>query len=109
MRLGFLLTTMLLLAGCQTASDTKKMAIVGARLIDGTGGAPVEYSIVLIEGATLVKVGNQTTIPLPKDVEIINGMGKTIQPVPGGTTITAGQPATLKLDQRTMKDGQWQN
>ncbi len=109
MRIGFLLTAALLLAACQPASDTKKMAIVGAKLLDGKGGAPIEYSIVLIEGATLVKVGSQTTIPLPKDVEIINGMGKTVQPVTGGTPIADGQPATLMLDQRTMRDGQWQN
>ena len=113
MRIGFLLSTVLLLAGCQTAPDIKKIAIVGAKLIDGKGGAPVEHSIVLIEGATFVKVGPQTSVPLPKDAEIVDGMGKTIEPAGGGATVEAGNPASLILKSesstRTMKDGQWQN
>ena len=109
MRSGILLTSLLLLDGCAPTSETRRIAIVGAKLIDGKGGAPIEHSIVLIEGATFMKVGAQTSIPLPKDVEIVDGMGKTIEPVAGGTTIDAGHPASLKLDQRTMKDGQWLN
>ena len=50
-----LLWTVLLLAGCQVTPGTKKIAIVGAKLIDGKGGAPLEHSILLIEGSTLVK------------------------------------------------------
>ena len=109
MRTGLLLIAALLLASCQSAPETKMTAIVGARLIDGKGGAPIEHSIVLIEGATFVKVGSQASIPLPKYVEIVDGMGKTIEPAVSGTAIAAGLPANLKLDQRIMKDGQWQN
>jgi len=113
MRAGFLLTAVLALSACQPASDTRKLAIVGAKLIDGKGGAPVEHSIVLIEGATFVKVGSQTSVPLPKDVEIVDGMGKTIEPVAGGAAVEAGKPANLILKSvgltRTMKEGQWQN
>ena len=108
MRTGLLLLVALLLASCQSAPETKMMAIVGAKLIDGRGGEPIEYSIVLIEGATFVKVGTQASIRLPKYVEIIDGMGKTIAPS-SGASIAAGLPANLKLDERTMKDGQWQN
>lgn len=108
MRTGLLLIATLLLASCQSAPETKMTAIVGAKLIDGKGGEPIEYSIVLIEGATFVKVGPQASIRLPKYVEIVNGMGKTIEPL-SGAAIAAGLPANLKLDQRTMKDGQWQN
>ncbi len=109
MRIGILLTALLLLAGCAPTSEIRKIAVVGAKLIDGKGGTPLEHSIILIEGATFMKVGAQTSIPLPKDVEIVDGMGKTIEPVSGGTAIEAGQPASFKLDQRTMKDGQWLN
>ena len=109
MKIGILFAAVLSLAGCQSAPETKKIAIVGAKLIDGKGGAPIEHSIVLIENATVVKLGEQTSVPLPKDVEIVDGMGKTIAPATPGATIDAGQPATLKLDQRTMKDGEWQN
>ena len=108
MRTALLLLVALLVASCQSAPETKMTAIVGAKLIDGRGGEPIEYSIVLIEGATFVKVGTQASIRLPKYVEIIDGMGKTIEPS-SGAAIAAGLPANLKLDRRTMKDGQWQN
>ena len=113
MRIGFPLTALLLLAACQPVSDTKKLAIVGAKLIDGKGGAPIEHSIVLIEGATFVKAGSQSSVPLPKDFEIVDGLGKTMEPIAGGMPIDAGNPANLTLKSasatRTMKDGQWQN
>jgi len=110
MKIGLLLLTVVtLLAGCQPASNTRRIAIVGAKLIDGKGGPPIEHSIVLIEGATFVKVGAQTSVPLPKDVEIVDGMGKTIEPLANGETIDDGKPASLKLNQRAMKEGQWQN
>jgi hypothetical protein len=103
----------LTLTACQPSSDPKKIAIVGAQLIDGKGGAPIEHSIVLIEGATIVKVGAQASVPLPKDAEIVDGMSKTVEPIAGGTSIEAGNPANLQLKTaaatRTMKDGQWQN
>ena len=113
MKLGLILIAALLLAACQQAPKIRKLAIVGAKLIDGTGGTPIDHSIVLIEGATFIKIGPQTSVPLPKDVEIVDGMGKTIEPSAPGATLAAGQPANLKLvsteAQRTMKDGQWQN
>ena len=113
MRILFTALSLLTLIACQPASDSKKLAIVGAKLIDGKGGAPIEHSIVLIEGATFMKVGPQSSVPLPKDVPIVDGMGKTIQPSTGGTAIEAGNPANLILKNdsstRTMKDGQWQN
>jgi hypothetical protein len=111
-----LLTVSLLatLAGCESSSSgPKKIAIVGARLLDGKGGQPIEHSIVLVEGATIVKLGSQTSIPLPKDVEIVDGMNKTIEPAPGSAALDSGVPANLILKSdastRTMKDGQWLN
>lgn len=113
MKIGFVLTAVLLLAGCQTAPETKRIAIVGAKLIDGKGGAPIDHSIILIEGTTVVKIGSQTSVPLPKDFEIVDGMGKTIEPIAGGAAVDSGNPANLILKSgtttRTMKDGQWQN
>jgi hypothetical protein len=102
------------LAGCQQSSGPRKIAIVGAKLVDGKGGVPIEHSIVIIEGATVVEAGAQTSVPLPKDVEIVDGMNKTIEPAPAAQPINAGNPASLVLKSgtgasRTMKDGQWQN
>jgi hypothetical protein len=101
------------LTACQPTPDTRKIAIVGAKLIASTGSSPIEHSIILIEGATVVKVGTQASVPLPKDFEIVDGMSKTVEPLAGGAAIDAGKPASLVLksdsSSRTMKDGQWQN
>jgi imidazolonepropionase-like amidohydrolase len=55
-------------------------AIVGARLIDGMGGAVIEDSVVLIEGARIQAAGPRSHTPVPKGGEIIDGAGKTIIP-----------------------------
>ncbi|HEY3739340.1 MAG TPA: hypothetical protein VGL53_05825 [Bryobacteraceae bacterium] len=104
----------LTLTACQSSSDEPKItAIVGAKLIDGKGSTPIDHSIVLIQGKTIVKVGSQALVPLPKDAEVVDGLNQTVEPATQGTTIDAGNPANLVLKSdsktRTMKDGQWQN
>ena len=113
MKTGFVFPVLLLLtlAGCEPAPGPKKLAIVGAKLIDGKGGPPIEYSIILIEGSTIIMAGPQMSVRLPKGIETVDGMGKTIEPA--GTAIEAGQPANLVMKSptatRTMKEGQWLN
>jgi hypothetical protein len=100
---------LLALAGCLPEPAPVK-TIVGARLIDGTGRPPIEYSIVVIEGDRIKAAGPQTTVPVPKSGENINGLGMTLEPLPGNT-IEPGQPADLVLKgstERRMKSGQWQ-
>jgi hypothetical protein len=97
----------LMLAACAPQSaGAKRIAIVGAKL-EG-----VEHSIVLVEGMTVIAAGPQASVPLPKDSQIVDGTGKTIEPAPGAK-IAAGEAANLTLKDasstRTMKDGQWQN
>ena len=56
----------------------KKYAITGGLLIDGTGKAPVQNSVVLINEATIEYAGEM--IGFGKDYEIIDITGKTILP-----------------------------
>lgn len=101
----------LLLGACSSPmDDSNRIAIVGAKL----AGTEIENSIVLIEGQTIVKIGPQTSVPLPKNAVIVDGLNKIIEPAAGATgPLAAGQPANLILrsgaSARNMKDGQWLN
>ena len=59
-------------------SDIK--AIVGGRLIDGTGGAPVDDSVVVIEGRRVKAVGRRGGVEVPSGAEVIDASGKTVMP-----------------------------
>jgi imidazolonepropionase-like amidohydrolase len=62
-------------AGAQTA-----VAVVGARLIDGLGGPPVENAVVLIQGDRIVAAGPAGTITVPAGARVIAGRGLTALP-----------------------------
>ena len=47
------------------------IAVVGGRIIDGYGQAPIENGTVLIKGERIVAVGSQTEVPVPPDAKII--------------------------------------
>ena len=53
-------------------------AIIGARLIDGTGRNPVDEAVVLIKDKLIMEAGKG--IDIPKDAEIIDAEGKTLLP-----------------------------
>ncbi len=104
-----LLVSALTLAGCLPETAPVK-TIIGAKLIDGTGRPPVDYSIVVIEAGRIKAAGSQTMVPVPKTGENINGLGMTLEPAPGNT-IEPGRPADLVLKgatERRMKAGEWQ-
>jgi len=58
------------------------MAIVvkGARLIDGTGRAPVENAAVVIEGQRIRAVGPEAEVGAPGDATVIEAQGRTVLP-----------------------------
>lgn len=60
----------------------KMQIIKGGKLIDGTGGSPVEKSVVVVEGSKIGFVGKDGEFPMLNrdDIEIINAEGKTIMP-----------------------------
>jgi imidazolonepropionase-like amidohydrolase len=59
---------------------TKKIAIVGATVIDGTGGQPLENAVVLIQENKIISVGNSGTINLPKGTEVVDAKGLFLLP-----------------------------
>lgn len=65
-------------AGAQTKS--KPIVLKGARLIDGTGRAPIDNSVLVIEGNQIVAAGKSGAVSIPKDAEVRDLSGKTIMP-----------------------------
>src|SRR4029453_7720728 len=56
------------------------VAIVGATLIDGRGGAPITDSVVVIRGERIVEVGKRGSIKIPQDAETFDAKGLTLLP-----------------------------
>jgi imidazolonepropionase-like amidohydrolase len=57
-----------------------KSALVGGRLIDGFGHAPIQDSVVLIDGDTIVAVGTVASLPVPDDYEVFSTEGMDVLP-----------------------------
>jgi imidazolonepropionase-like amidohydrolase len=58
----------------------KYTAVIGATLIDGTGGSPLADSIVLVRGAKIAAVGVRNAIQIPPNAERIDARGKYLLP-----------------------------
>lgn len=58
----------------------KPIAIVGATLIDGRGNAPVSDAVVVVRGEKIIAAGSRTSVPVPKDAEVVEAKGLTLLP-----------------------------
>ena len=61
-------------------AEPADVAIVGAQLIDGTGGDPIPDSVVLIRGDRIVATGTRADTGVPAGAEVVDGAGKTVIP-----------------------------
>src|ERR1043165_9189505 len=59
---------------------TSVIAIVGATLIDGTGGPAVSDSVVVIRGERIVAAGKRATVKVPAGAEVVDAKGLTLLP-----------------------------
>ena len=55
-------------------------AIMGGRLIDGTGKPAIENSVVILRGEKIVAAGPAGSIPVPKGAEFVDAQGKSVLP-----------------------------
>jgi imidazolonepropionase-like amidohydrolase len=55
-------------------------AIVGARLVDGTGAPAVEDSVILVSGDRITAAGTRAGVPVPQGATTVNAAGKTVIP-----------------------------
>jgi imidazolonepropionase-like amidohydrolase len=67
-----------LAAHAQSAGPQK--ALVGGTLIDGFGGPPLRNSVVLLEGAKIVAIGQIGTLAVPQGAEVISTEGMSVLP-----------------------------
>ena len=59
---------------------TGAFAIVGARMIDGTGAAPVENSVVMVRDGRIVAAGSSGKVKVPAGVRVIHAAGRSLLP-----------------------------
>lgn len=59
---------------------TGTFAIVGARLIDGTGTAPIADSVVIVKNGRIAAVDTLATAALPPDIKVVHAEGRTLLP-----------------------------
>ena len=64
---------------CQ-AANAQVIALVGGRLIDGNGGAPLDDSVVILDGEKIAAIGKVGGIPVPADAQVIDTNGMTVMP-----------------------------
>jgi imidazolonepropionase-like amidohydrolase len=63
-----------------SADEPAVTAIMGGRLIDGTGKPAVENSVVILRGGKIVAAGPAASIPMPKGAEFVDAKGKSVLP-----------------------------
>lgn len=82
-------------AGCRPSPETRLKAIVGAVLIDGTGGAPVSHSVVILAGSRIRAAGPRAAVPVPASAEIVDGSGRFVVPPLVDLDVGAGDATSL--------------
>ena len=55
-------------------------AIVGATVIDGNGGAPLQNATVVVTGSRITAVGPKASVTVPAGATVIDGAGKFVTP-----------------------------
>ena len=62
------------------SSQGRPIALVGGTLLDGTGGASVRNSVVLIRGERIEAIGTIESLPVPAGYDVISSEGLTVLP-----------------------------
>lgn len=65
---------------CVVFAQAKTTALVGGRLIDGWGAAPVNNSVILIEDERIKAVGTVDSLPVPAGAEVVDLRGMSVLP-----------------------------
>lgn len=61
-------------------AESAATAIVGARIVDGTGAEPVENGIVVVEDGRFTAVGPAASVRLPRGARTIDAAGRSVLP-----------------------------
>ena len=80
MRIPFSILLLALTLGTPVAHASPLKALVGGRLIDGYGGAPLDNSVVLVDGDRIKAVGKVGELQIPEGTEVISTAGMSVLP-----------------------------
>ena len=69
-----------LIASLSFSTSAEVVALRGARLIDGTGRAPQENAVLVVDGGRIVAVGPAAKVKVPEGARVIDLTGRTIIP-----------------------------
>jgi imidazolonepropionase-like amidohydrolase len=70
-------------------------AIVGAVLLDGSGGPPVTNSVVVVAGDRIRAAGPASTVPIPALADKVDGSGRFLVPAPVDMSDAANSSAVF--------------
>ena len=62
------------------AQSPRATVFIGARLIDGRGGPPIENASVVVRDGIITKVGKENDVEIPNDARVVRLAGKTLMP-----------------------------
>lgn len=80
LRLLTMLLVLLLWPHGALSAQEADLAIVGGMLIDGNEGAPIQNSVVLVDGERITEVGQVGRTSIPSGAQVIDANGKTVMP-----------------------------
>jgi imidazolonepropionase-like amidohydrolase len=76
--------------GGAAAAQSSVTIFEGARLIDGTGAAPIESAAMFVERGRITRVGRNGEVPAPAGAARVDLTGKTLMPTLIGTHVHPG-------------------
>jgi imidazolonepropionase-like amidohydrolase len=62
------------------AQRSGAFAIAGATLVDGTGGAPMRDSLVIVREGRIAAVGTRGSLAIPRGMAVVEASGETLLP-----------------------------
>lgn len=75
----FLLAILFIFVALQTRAQ-EFTAIVHGRVIDGSGGTPIDNGVVVVRGDKITAVGPADAVRVPKGARVIDATGKSVLP-----------------------------
>ncbi len=91
-------------AACGAANEPVEpadLAIVGVRLIDGTGGDPVTDAVILIDDGRVRAAGPSDVVEVPDGTEVVDAAGKTV--IPGLVDLHAHYGGPVEATEQALR------